>query len=140
MNIELIRLLEQPRPFHQIIFDNLHGMYDNPLIWLFIWLIIADIATGFVKSIVAKNTNSTKGINGLIKHGLVLFVGLSVYPIITASGFASAADSFIVFCNLFYAVSFIENWGQIGLPLPEWLKKYIYKLSDEYKIKHEGDK
>ncbi|WP_324253464.1 phage holin family protein [Ligilactobacillus salivarius] len=34
----------------------------------------------------------------------------------------------------------MENWGQIGLPLPEWLKKYIYKLSDEYKIKHEEDK
>ncbi|MCD7139411.1 phage holin family protein [Limosilactobacillus balticus] len=29
---------------------------------------------------------------------------------------------------LFYLVSIIENWGQMGLPLPAWIKDHIYKL------------
>ena len=42
------------------------------------------------------------------------------------------ADTLLIFYILFYAISIVENLGEMGIPIPEWLKKYIYKLSDEY--------
>ena len=46
------------------------------------------------------------------------------------------ADTLLIFYILFYAISIVENLGEMGIPIPEWLRKYIYKLSDEY---NEGD-
>ena len=48
------------------------------------------------------------------------------------------ADTLLIFYILFYAISITENLGQMGIPIPSWLKKYIYKLSDEYN-KGDGD-
>ena len=43
------------------------------------------------------------------------------------------ADALLIFYILFYAISIVENLGEMGIPVPVWLKKYIYKLSDEYR-------
>ena len=67
---------------------------------------------------------------------------LTLYPMLDANGMNSAADTFVSFYCLFYGVSIIENLGQMGVPFPSWVKKYIYKLSDDYKenMKHENSK
>jgi len=49
------------------------------------------------------------------------------------------ADTLLIFYILFYGISIIENLGQMGIPIPSWLKKYIYKLSDEYNKGEDGD-
>lgn len=132
-----------PMPFHEMYFLHFQGMADNPLIWAFVWAVIFDIVTGFAKSLISHKVTSNKGTDGLIKHGVLLLISLTLYPLLDANGFKSAGDAFILFYILFYAVSIIENWGQIGLPLPSWVKPYIYKLSDEYKFdpnrKKKGD-
>lgn len=120
-------------PYHQMYFLHFQSMEDNPLIWLFVWAVIIDIVTGFAKSLVTKRTASTKGIAGLIKHGVLTLVILTLYPMLDANGMGKAGDTFISFYILYYAVSIVENWGQMGLPLPSWVKPYIYKLSDDYK-------
>lgn len=128
-----MQLLTAPSmPYHQMYFTHFQGMEDNRLIWLFVWVVVADIVTGFAKSIVTHHTTSKKGTDGLIKHGVLLLIMLTLYPMLDISGMKSAANAFTVFYVLFYAVSIIENLGQMGLPLPEYLKKYIFKLSDEY--------
>lgn len=120
-------------PYHQMYFLHFQSMEDNPLIWLFVWAVIIDIVTGFAKSLVTKRTTSTKGIAGLIKHGVLTLVILTLYPMLDANGMSKAGDTFISFYILYYAVSIVENWGQMGLPLPSWVKPYIYKLNDDYK-------
>ena len=47
-------------------------------------------------------------------------------------GLGQAGDSLVFFFFLFYLVSIVENWGQMGLPLPSWVKDHIYKLSKDY--------
>ena len=126
-------------PYHQLYFQHFQGMEDNQIIWLFVWVVIIDIVTGFAKSIVTHHTTSRKGTTGLIKHGVLLLVILTLYPMLELNGMKNAADTFVGFYIMFYAVSIIENWGQMGLPLPEWLKKYIYKLSDQYKEEQENE-
>lgn len=128
-------------PYHQLYFQHFQGMEDNQIIWLFVWVVIIDIVTGFAKSVIAHHTTSSKGTAGLIKHGILLLVTLTLYPMLELNGMKNAADTFVGFYIMFYAVSIIENWGQMGLPVPEWLKKYIYKLSDQYKEEqHENTK
>lgn len=132
-------LVAGPPPYHLQYLQHLEGMEDNRLIWLFVWVVIVDIITGFAKSLVTHHTTSSKGTSGLIKHGVLLLVMLTLYPLLDTNGMKSAADTFVTFYVLFYAVSIVENLGQMGLPIPDWLKKYIYKLSDEYQSSHKGD-
>lgn len=126
-------------PYHLQYLQHFEGMADNRLIWLFVWVVIIDIITGFAKSLVTHHTTSSKGTSGLIKHGVLLLVMLTLYPLLDTNGMKSAADTFVTFYVLFYAVSIVENLGQMGLPIPDWLKKYIYKLSDEYQSSQKGD-
>lgn len=65
---------------------------------------------------------------------------MTLYPMLDANGFRSVGDTFVTFYIVTYAVSIIENLGQMGLPLPDWLTKYIYKLSDEYIHDHSSRK
>ena len=131
-----------PPPYHKVYLQHFQGMEDNRLIWLFVWVIIIDIITGFAKSVITHHTTSRKGTTGLIKHGVLLLIMLTLYPMLDANGMNSAADTFVSFYCLFYGVSIIENLGQMGVPFPSWVKKYIYKLSDDYKenMKHENSK
>lgn len=119
-------------PYHQMFFLRFQSMADNPLIWLFIWAVIIDIVTGLAKSLVTKRTTSTKGVTGLIKHGVLILVILTLYPMLDVNGMSKLGNTFISFYILYYALSIVENWGQMGLPLPNWVKPYIYKLSDDY--------
>lgn len=124
-----------PAPFHLVYFSHLTGMVDNWLIWLLVWAVVIDVITGFAKSLVTHRTTSTKGTDGLIKHGVLLLVIFTIYPIMDVTGYGSVADTFVGFYIIFYATSIIENWGQMGLPLPGWVKPYIFKLSDDYNKK-----
>lgn len=101
------------QPFHELYFTHFQGMADNPIIWIFIWALLFDIITGFTKSLVSHKTTSTKGTDGLIKHSVILFCILTLYPLLDVNGFKNAGDALTWFYTLFYVVSIIENWGQM---------------------------
>lgn len=126
-------LSQGPPPYHVLYIHHFQGMVDNKVIWLFVWIIIVDIGTGLAKSLITHHTTSSKGTTGLIKHGVLLLIILTLYPMLDINGFRSAADTFVIFYIIFYAISIIENMGQMGIPIPDEIKKYVYKLSDDYK-------
>lgn len=115
---------------------HLSALIDNPVFFAFFLIVLADIITGFLKSLIVKTTTSSKGISGLIKHSTLLLIMAILYPYLDIYGLSGMADTLLIFYILFYAISIVENFGEMGIPIPEWLRKYIYKLSDEYK---EGD-
>lgn len=121
-----------PAPYHVMYIHRFQSMVDNKLIWLFVWAVVIDIFTGLIKSLVVHKTTSRKGTDGLIRHGALLLIILTLYPMLDANGFGSAGNAMVAFYITFYAVSIVENLGQMGVPLPADIKKYIYKLSDEY--------
>lgn len=116
------------------------SLIDNKLILIYTWAVFIDLGTGFVKSLIHKSTNSTKGLSGLLKHALLLIAILTLYPMFDLIGMGGMGDTFLIFYILFYLVSIVENWGQIGLPVPKWVKRYLYKLSDEYNENDKGGK
>ena len=82
-------------------FLHFQSMEDNPLIWLFVWAVIIDIVTGFAKSLVTKRTTSTKGITGLIKHGVLTLVILTLYPMLDANGMSFYKLLHIILCSIY---------------------------------------
>lgn len=118
---------------HELYFEHFVKLIDNPVFFAFFLIVITDILTGFLKSLIAKNTTSSKGISGLIKHSTLLLIASVLYPYLDIYGAGGMADTLLIFYILFYAISIVENLGEMGIPVPTWLKKYIYKLSDEYR-------
>lgn len=112
---------------------HLSALIDNPVFFAFFLAVLIDVMTGFVKSLVNKNTTSSKGLSGLIKHSILLLIASVLYPFCDIYGASGMADTLLIFYILFYTISITENLGQMGIPIPEWLKKYIYKLSDDYR-------
>lgn len=120
-------------PFHEQYLTHIGRLIDNPIFFAFFLIVLADIITGFLKSLIVKTTTSSKGISGLIKHSTLLLVVCMLYPFCDIYGASGMADTLLIFYVLFYAISIVENLGEMGIPVPMWLKKYIYKLSDEYR-------
>jgi toxin secretion/phage lysis holin len=115
--------------------QGVYSMYHNYLIWAFIGVVIIDIITGFVKGFVTKKIDSTVGLAGLTKHLLVIFVTMIIYPFLDATEFDEIADIWVMFYIVSYLLSIVENWGQIGLPLPDVVKEYIKKLGNTKETK-----
>lgn len=118
---------------HELYFEHFTKLIDNPVFFAFFLIVITDVLTGFLKSLIAKKTSSSKGISGLIKHSTLLLIASMLYPYLDIYGAGGMADTLLIFYILFYAISIVENLGEMGIPVPVWLKKYIYKLSDEYR-------
>ena len=118
--------------FHYLVLSYLDHMIDEPVIVIFTWAVVADIVTGIAKSLVAKKTNnmtiSSKGLKGLITHGCVILIVLTLFPIASAMGFHDQMICLIAF----YCVSIVENLGEMGVPIPSFLKNHLAKLQDDY--------
>ena len=107
-------------------------IHQNPYVLVFGWMVVMDFVTGYSKSFIGNVANSTKGLQGLIKHLLVVVLVLSVCPLLAVLGFRPIATSFILFYIATYGISIIENLGQAGVPLPDFVSKYFDKLNRQH--------
>lgn len=99
-----------------------HAMYITPIVCIFI-----DIITGLIKSIfVNKNFKSSimrKGLGKKYSEVAALFTcGLLSYLMGVDNMLLNASSMFIV---LMEVLSMLENWCDMGLPVPKALSKYI---------------
>lgn len=118
--------------WHEQIIANSASLVDKPWITLFMTLVALDVITGTAKSVFFHITTSSKGLQGLIKHSLVVIVTLVAYIFLSTLKHENWAIMWVSYYCVVYTVSIAENWGQMHLPLPDFVKKYVYKLSDEY--------
>lgn len=107
-------------------------LHTNPYVVVFGWMVVMDFFTGYSKSFIGNIANSTKGLQGLIKHLLVVVLVLSVCPLLAVLGFRPLATSFILFYIATYGISIVENLGQAGVPLPDFVSKYFDKLNRQH--------
>ncbi|MCW6653646.1 phage holin family protein [Aerococcaceae bacterium NML210727] len=103
-------------------------LLENAEIQILTILIALDIVSGFAKGFYNKNANSTKGLKGIVKHLLILILVYTVYPYLILLGARGIAFAFSVFFIASYGISVIENYGQLGLPMPSFAKAYFEKL------------
>lgn len=110
-------------------FEAFKSITQVPIYHIFIGLVIADVVTGTIKGFVNKQANSTKGLLGILKHLMVVILVLTVTPYLVMLKQVLIADSFIIFFISQYGISFVENWGQIGLPMPNFVRQYFEKIN-----------
>lgn len=122
-----------PRAWPGAFIEGIHSMYHNYLIWAFVGIVALDVVSGIVKGLITKKMDSSVGLAGLTKHFFIIFATMIIYPFLDATGFGELANTWVIFYIGFYLLSFIENWGQMGLPIPDAVKQYVNKLSDSSK-------
>ncbi|MDC96621.1 holin [Listeria monocytogenes] len=119
-----------------MLIDNLALLHQFQLllndlfVQVFMFSVLFDIATGMAKGIAGKQGNSTKGLLGIVKHMLITILVLIAYPYMKLLHLDTLAISFISFYILAYGISIMENWGQLGLPLPSFIKDRLEKLKN----------
>ena len=115
-------------------FEAFKQITQVPIYHIFIGLVIADVVTGTIKGFVNKQANSTKGLLGILKHLMVVILVLTVTPYLVMLKQDLIADSFIIFFISQYGISFVENWGQIGLPMPEFVRQFFEKINRDKEV------
>ena len=99
---------------------------------LLLTLLLFDILTGIVKSAVNKKLSSSVGVAGLLKHTLVGVTMVAVSLLAPLYGVEEFARMLVLFYCFQYALSIVENWVLMGLPVPEFLYQMLEKASKKF--------
>lgn len=106
---------------------------NNPYMIALAYVIIADIGTGYWKSLSKRSktkAHSTKGMDGLNKHLGVAVMLVFAYPLLELMGFGMFGQAFIGFYILNYLISILENLAIIGVPIPKFIISRLEKVKD----------
>ena len=112
----------------------LFGGIDSLLLMLLIIMAI-DYITGVLKGIYKKEIDSSFGIKGIIKKiGYLLIVILATLFDYLINDNSMAIRTLVIYFFISNeAISILENWGAIGLPLPKKLYDVFDKLKENKK-------
>ena len=135
-------------------------LVQNKVIQIMVIFIVLDVIFGILRSVKEKKTNSTIGIDGIIRKIAMMFtiaccIVLDYIVEIDLIGFipetikesisigrVGTSDLFALLYCLFEVLSIFKNMYRIGLPLPKKLKKWLEKILKEFtsEIKEGEDK
>lgn len=104
---------------------------NNTLLNTLFILIIADVITGIAKSIITNCVDSSIGKKGLAIHFTIILLVALLYPWSIAINYQLLGDSVLSLWIFMYATSIVENVGQMGLPLPKFIKKRLNKFGQD---------
>lgn len=117
----------------------LMGGIDNLFISLLI-LICIDYITGILKGIYKKNFSLKMNIKGIIKKigYLIVVILATIFDRIINDANMAIRTLVIYFFIANEAISILENWANMGLPLPKKLFEVFEKLkTDDQNMKNE---
>ena len=98
--------------------------------WLII--IVLDYLTGVCKAIHNKKVNSEIGLKGIVKKvGYLIIVAVSVILDRITGNTGAIRTLVIYFFVANEGISILENWGGMGLPLPQKLKDTLEQLKND---------
>jgi len=106
------------------------GIWNESLTFLLI-LMAVDYFTGVAASIKeGSGLNSSVGFWGLFKKGLILLVMMITHRLDLLLGADMIMGGAVFFYIANELLSIIENYGRLGLPLPDRLKRIVQVLRD----------
>lgn len=104
----------------------------SQLLNFFMLVIVIDYVTGIAASIKEKKgLNSNFGFWGIAKKGLMLVVVMLAHRADLLLGTEVAMTGAIYFYVANELISITENYGRLGLPLPDRVKRLIQVLRDK---------
>jgi toxin secretion/phage lysis holin len=107
------------------------GGLDTALKTLLI-LIVLDYITGVCQAIINKKINSTIGAKGIVKKvGYLVIVAVSVLLDEIVGDTGAIRNLVIYFFVANEGISILENWGFMGLPLPQKIMDVLEQIKNE---------
>ena len=100
--------------------------------------IVIDYITGLIKSYKSASLNSKVGIKGLLKKvGILCLVALTVVidKLTGNTGYVRSMVIYYLVAN--EGLSILENLGEVGIIVPEFLKKRLEQLKETESYKKE---
>ncbi len=99
---------------------------------LLISVIVLDYITGLFKAIYNKKINSSVGLKGIIKKiGYLIIVAVAVILDKIAGNTGAIRTLVIYFFVANEGISILENWGGMGLPLPQKIFDVLEQLKND---------
>ncbi|QJD83807.1 phage holin family protein [Cohnella herbarum] len=106
------------------------GVWNESLTFLLVLMAI-DYITGVAAAIKdGSGLNSNIGFWGLFKKGLILLMMIIAHRLDLLLGIDIVMGSAVFFYIANELLSVIENYGRLGLPLPERIKRIVLVLRD----------
>lgn len=95
-------------------------------------LIIVDIFLGILSGYINKELSSSIGLEGVIKHSVVILLNIVFKYISDIYNLESFFTLFLMFYLIQYSLSILENVYSIGVPIPTFLVERLetYKESE----------
>lgn len=114
------------------IFIFLIGGFDNLFITLLIFIAI-DYITGVIKAIYQKKLNSKLGLKGILKKLGYIFIVMiaTLFDYLIGDSTLAVRSLIIYFFISNEAISILENWALMGLPLPKKIFQVFESLKDD---------
>lgn len=102
------------------------------MLQILVAVLVMELLTGLAKGIYNSNLNSKIFSRGLIKKGLIFLVIILAHFVDVITG---AGSAFMTLAILYYigveGISIIENLSQMGIPIPEALRKKFEQLRND---------
>ena len=103
------------------------------LLYALLAFVVIDYITGVMYAIADKNLSSEVGFKGICRKVLIfVLVGIGNLVDVYVLGEGGALRTAVIFFYLSNeGISFLENAGHLGLPIPEKLKDVLEQLHDK---------
>lgn len=110
------------------------GGFDNLIVTLLIFMFL-DYLTGVLKAIYKKKLSSKVGFKGIIKKLGYIFIIIiaTLFDYIVSNGEMSIRNLTLYFFIANEAISILENWSLLGLPLPKKLTEVFEQIQIDKK-------
>lgn len=112
--------------------ELMHSM----VFWIFIAVIVIDVLTGKAKALKYQVLDSSVGLNGTMKHVIVIIIAVTISIFSRIAGLPEFSIGIKLFFVFEYLTSIIENLDVLGIPLPDFLTQYFNRIRSEYKYKY----
>ena len=108
------------------------GGMDGLMIALIVFMVL-DYITGMMCAVIDKKLSSAVGFKGICRKVLIfVLVGIGNLVDVYVLGEGGALRTAVIFFYLSNeGISFLENAGHLGLPIPEKLKDVLEQLHDK---------
>lgn len=99
---------------------------------ILITVIVLDYVTGVFKAVYNKEINSSVGLKGIIKKlGYLIVVAVAVILDKIAGNTGAIRTLVIYFFVANEGISILENWGGMGLPMPQKIFDVLEQLKND---------
>ena len=133
-----------------VAFGNyLHIIAHNKLVLVVALCVVLDTVLGCLRAIKEHNFNSSFGINGAIRKAAIMvsvlflmlvdaLVGINLTVFVNTEirealnmGKIGLGEFFCILYILYEAISVMKNWALIGLPFPQFMRKWLERTLGE---------